>query len=98
MGRRGLTPSRLSTGGRRDALCGQCGNVRAAIGPDGTVHPCVLGRFLSAGNVDEQSLQTFWRGRAGARSRLASHPGTPVSPARRPTRTTVTRQEAEMAR
>ncbi|MGH3852390.1 MAG: radical SAM protein [Pseudonocardiaceae bacterium] len=37
-------------------LCGQCGNGRAAIGPDGTIHPCVLGRFLNAGNVNEQSL------------------------------------------
>ncbi len=36
-------------------LCGQCGNGRAAIGSDGTVHPCVLGRFLTAGNVNEQS-------------------------------------------
>lgn len=35
-------------------LCGQCGKGRAAIGPDGTVHPCVLGRFLTAGNVNEQ--------------------------------------------
>jgi radical SAM protein with 4Fe4S-binding SPASM domain len=46
-------------------LCGQCGNGRAAIGADGTVHPCVLGRFLAAGNVgnvNEQSLADVFNG------------------------------------
>jgi MoaA/NifB/PqqE/SkfB family radical SAM enzyme len=37
-------------------LCGRCGRGRAAIGPDGQVTPCVLGRFLVAGNVQEEAL------------------------------------------
>jgi sulfatase maturation enzyme AslB (radical SAM superfamily) len=32
-------------------LCGHCADGRAAIMPDGTVTPCVLGRFLPAGSV-----------------------------------------------
>ncbi|MET7685629.1 radical SAM protein [Streptomyces sp. NPDC005423] len=32
-------------------LCGGCADGKAAILPDGTVAPCVLGRFLPAGNV-----------------------------------------------
>jgi MoaA/NifB/PqqE/SkfB family radical SAM enzyme len=32
-------------------LCGQCGIGKAAVLPDGTVTPCVLGRALRAGNV-----------------------------------------------
>jgi MoaA/NifB/PqqE/SkfB family radical SAM enzyme len=37
-------------------LCGQCGRGRAAIGLDGQVTPCVLGRFLVAGNVKDAPL------------------------------------------
>jgi hypothetical protein len=32
-------------------LCGQCADRKVAILPDGTVAPCVLGRFLPAGHV-----------------------------------------------
>lgn len=32
-------------------LCGLCGLDRLAILPDGVVVPCVLGRWLKAGNV-----------------------------------------------
>lgn len=38
------------------ALCGQCGKGRAAIGMDGQLTPCVLGRFLVAGNVRDTPL------------------------------------------
>lgn len=40
-------------GGRCDVneLCGNCGRSRVAILPDGIVVPCVLGRWLKAGNV-----------------------------------------------
>ena len=37
-------------------LCGQCGKGRAAIGMDGQLTPCVLGRFLIAGNVRDTPL------------------------------------------
>jgi MoaA/NifB/PqqE/SkfB family radical SAM enzyme len=32
-------------------LCGGCGNSKAAVGTNGDVWPCVLSRFLVAGNV-----------------------------------------------
>lgn len=37
-------------------LCGRCGQGRAAIGMDGQLTPCVLGRFLVAGNVKDTPL------------------------------------------
>jgi MoaA/NifB/PqqE/SkfB family radical SAM enzyme len=37
-------------------LCGRCGLGRAGVLPDGTLVPCVLGRFLPAGNVTTSSL------------------------------------------
>lgn len=38
-------------------LCGRCGRGRAAIGMDGQLTPCVLGRFLVAGNVKDTPLR-----------------------------------------
>lgn len=43
-------------------LCGHCSHGKAAIGPDGAVWPCVLGRFLPVGNVQEQPLADIWAG------------------------------------
>lgn len=43
-------------------LCGQCGKGRAAIGMDGQLIPCVLGRFLVAGNVRETPLGDLFAG------------------------------------
>jgi MoaA/NifB/PqqE/SkfB family radical SAM enzyme len=37
-------------------LCGRCGRDRAAIAMDGQLTPCVLGRFLVAGNVKDTPL------------------------------------------
>ncbi|MEW1546917.1 radical SAM/SPASM domain-containing protein [Streptomyces tsukubensis] len=37
-------------------LCGRCGTDRAAVGPDGTVSPCVFTPALSVGNVLEDGL------------------------------------------
>lgn len=37
-------------------LCGRCGRDRAAIGMDGQLTPCVLGRFLVAGNLKDSPL------------------------------------------
>lgn len=37
-------------------LCGHCGRGRAAISPNGDVWPCVLSRWMNAGNVKESSL------------------------------------------
>ena len=45
-------------------LCGQCGKGRAAIGMDGQLTPCVLGRFLIAGNVKDTPLGDLFAGDA----------------------------------
>lgn len=45
-------------------LCGRCGRGRAAIGVDGQVTPCVLGRFLVAGNVKDTPLGDILDGEA----------------------------------
>jgi MoaA/NifB/PqqE/SkfB family radical SAM enzyme len=37
-------------------LCGRCGLGRAAVLADGTLSPCVLGRFLKVGNVKASPL------------------------------------------
>lgn len=43
-------------------LCGHCAHEKCAIGPDGDVWPCVLGRFLHIGNVRERPLSEIWGG------------------------------------
>ncbi|MGW1281631.1 radical SAM protein [Streptomyces tsukubensis] len=48
-------------------LCGHCAHEKCAIGPDGTVWPCVLGRFLTLGSVREQRLADIWGGKQMAR-------------------------------
>ncbi len=45
-------------------LCGRCGKGRAAIGMDGQLTPCVLGRFLVAGNVLDTPLSDLFAGQA----------------------------------
>lgn len=41
-------------------LCGNCAHGRAAVMPDGTVTPCVLGRFLPTGSVKDVSLKAVF--------------------------------------
>ncbi|MEW2580112.1 radical SAM protein [Streptomyces syringium] len=41
-------------------LCGHCALGQCAIGPDGSVWPCVLGRFITLGNVRETPLEEIW--------------------------------------
>ncbi|MER5304616.1 radical SAM protein [Streptomyces lasiicapitis] len=43
-------------------LCGHCAHEKCAIGPTGDVWPCVLGRFLTLGNVKGTSLAEIWGG------------------------------------
>ncbi|MFD7664750.1 radical SAM protein [Streptomyces sp. NPDC059788] len=43
-------------------LCGHCAHEKCAIGPTGDVWPCVLGRFLTMGNVRETPLADIWCG------------------------------------
>lgn len=47
-------------------LCGNCGVNRAAVHPDGEVTPCVMSRWLVAGNVKEQPLTEIMSGSAWA--------------------------------
>lgn len=43
-------------------LCGHCAHEKCAIGPNGDVWPCVLGRFLNIGNVLDAPLSEIWGG------------------------------------
>ncbi|WP_328493482.1 radical SAM protein [Streptomyces sp. NBC_00414] len=47
-------------------LCGRCARGRAAVMTDGTVTPCVLGRFLPTGNAKSDGLAAVFGGRAWA--------------------------------
>ncbi|MFC5220476.1 radical SAM/SPASM domain-containing protein [Streptomyces coerulescens] len=47
-------------------LCGRCAHGRAAVMPDGTVTPCVLGRFLGTGNAKSEGLDAVFRGQKWA--------------------------------
>jgi MoaA/NifB/PqqE/SkfB family radical SAM enzyme len=64
-------------------LCGNCGRGVAAVLPSGDVCPCVMARWLTAGNVREAPLAAILAGPAlaaatasiPARSRRAGKPG-----------------------
>lgn len=45
-------------------LCGHCGSGRAAILPDGTFTPCVIGRWMHTGNVTETPIAEILAGQA----------------------------------
>ncbi|GAA2427191.1 hypothetical protein GCM10010191_45090 [Actinomadura vinacea] len=47
-------------------LCGRCGNGKAAIGPSGSVSPCIMSSWMSVGNVHEQALADILAGTAMA--------------------------------
>ncbi|GAA2015315.1 hypothetical protein GCM10009839_08180 [Catenulispora yoronensis] len=49
-------------------LCGNCGLGRAAIGPDGTVTPCIMAGWLKAGNVRTEPLEAILNGDGMARA------------------------------
>ncbi|WDN56048.1 radical SAM protein [Streptomyces clavuligerus] len=54
------------------ALCGRCGDGKAAILPDGTAAPCELGRFLPGGSVaDGTSLASVLASDRWARVRAS---------------------------
>lgn len=61
-------------------LCGRCGDDRAAIMPDGSLVPCVIGRWLDAGNVRDTPLAALlagpaWQARLAVVPRRATVPG-----------------------
>lgn len=47
-------------------LCGRCAKGKAAVMTDGTVTPCVLGRFLPTGNAKTDGLAAVFSGQAWA--------------------------------
>ncbi|GAA2268449.1 hypothetical protein GCM10010415_37650 [Streptomyces atrovirens] len=47
-------------------LCGRCADGRAAVMTDGTVTPCVLGRFLHTGNAKADGLAAVFNGQQWA--------------------------------
>jgi len=53
-------------------LCGRCADGVAAIGPDGSVRPCVFTRWMSIGNVHHGSLREIGAGLAAARTALTA--------------------------
>lgn len=52
-------------------LCGHCALGQCAIGPEGDVWPCVLGRFITLGNVHAASLKEVWNSPRTAEARAA---------------------------
>ncbi|MGW1229664.1 radical SAM protein [Streptomyces sp. NPDC001515] len=48
-------------------LCGHCAQEKCAIGPTGDMWPCVLGRFLTMGNVKTTPIAEVWSGVRAAR-------------------------------
>ncbi|MGW3311491.1 radical SAM protein [Streptomyces sp. NPDC001073] len=52
-------------------LCGRCADGKAAILPDGTVVPCVIGRFLPAGTVKTTALAAVLGGQQWAQAAAA---------------------------
>jgi MoaA/NifB/PqqE/SkfB family radical SAM enzyme len=62
-------------------LCGQCGHGRAAISSQGEVWPCVIGRFMTAGNVKGQRLADVVGGpRMAAIRAMIPQPLAPCNP------------------
>ncbi|MFF4317077.1 radical SAM protein [Streptomyces sp. NPDC001507] len=61
-------------------LCGRCADGRAAVMTDGTVTPCVLGRFLGTGNAKTEGLAAVLGGQRWADT-AASIPRRPVAAA-----------------
>lgn len=56
-----------------EELCGHCGDGRAAILPDGGVRPCIMARWMVAGNVNDRPLAEILAGEA-MRDHVASIP------------------------
>lgn len=65
-------------------LCGNCGDDRAAIMPDGRLVPCVVGRWLNTGNVKTTPLAQIlagpeWESTLALVPRRESDPCSPAS-------------------
>jgi len=54
-----------------EQLCGHCGDRVAAVGPDGSVWPCVFSRWLPVGNVLDTPLAEILSGPTALRTQAA---------------------------
>lgn len=65
---RALTRQGLAARSQGDAaeLCGRCGHGQAAVLPSGEVAPCVMARWLAAGDVRRQGLAAVLGGESWA--------------------------------
>ncbi|MET7798306.1 SPASM domain-containing protein [Streptomyces decoyicus] len=54
--------------------CGQCGQNKMAISPEGDVWPCVFARWMAVGNVHHHGLRDVYNGvpMQGARTELSA--------------------------
>lgn len=64
--------------GSPEELCGGCGDGVAAVGPDGSVRPCLFASWLNVGNVREMDLAAVISGMPTAREYLLER-GMPTS-------------------
>lgn len=63
-------------------LCGGCGDGRAAVMTDGSLVPCVIGRWLDCGNVRDATLADILSGPTWQRTLALvprRHPGSPAA-------------------
>ena len=69
--------ARMTTTPELTELCGNCGHGIAAILPSGDVTPCVMARWLTAGNVRDTALATILSGPAmtAAAAAIPARPG-----------------------
>lgn len=64
-------------------LCGHCALGQCAIGPNGDVWPCVLGRFITLGNVRTTPFAEIWSGPGTAEARAEISAAHGLKPAQR---------------
>lgn len=60
--------------------CGNCGNGRAAVLPDGTVTPCPMTRWITAGSLRNSPLSTIMGTMTAAASALPAPAGKACNP------------------
>ena len=61
-------------------LCGKCGTAQAAVGPDGTVSPCVMSGWFGVGNVKAAPFASIVGGEAMSRAKTDIRTATGFSP------------------
>lgn len=78
-----VRPVGRAAGGRlpsTSALCGRCGDGKAAVLPNGQVSVCEIGRFLAVGNVQEAPLASILASPEWAQARASVPARTSADP------------------